>query len=120
MQLSPMIRDGTRGAAVFNAYRKGDYRAALNIAVKYNVPGTYYKHWMVAIAYGQLGEREAANKALQDLLALRPDYALDVREEGRSVRSVTRRAYHRWPSQGGTGSGGLSGVSRSGNEAGTG
>jgi hypothetical protein len=109
------------GAAVFNAYRKGDYRAAWSIAVKYNMPGTFYKHWMLAIAYGQLGEREAANKALQDLLALRPDYALEVREEGRKVvRSVTRRACHRWPSQGGAGRGVLSGVSRSGNEAGTG
>ncbi len=81
MQLNPHHPGWYWGTAFFDAYRKGDYRAALSLALKYNLPGLYYQPWMLAIAYGQLGEREAANKSLQDLLALRPDFAVEVREE---------------------------------------
>ena len=40
---------------------------------------------MTAAACGQLGEREAAGRALRDLLALRPDFAAIVRQEAREV-----------------------------------
>jgi hypothetical protein len=32
-------------------------------------------HMVLAAAYGQLGQREAAEKAARDLLKLRPDFA---------------------------------------------
>ena len=35
----------------------------------------------MAAAYGQLGERDAAGKALRDLLKLRPDFAATVRKD---------------------------------------
>ena len=35
----------------------------------------------MAAAYGQLGERDAAGKALRDLLKLRPDFAATVRRD---------------------------------------
>jgi hypothetical protein len=42
----------------------------------------------LAAVYGQLGEREAAGKALQELLILKPDFALEARAEiGKFVNS---------------------------------
>jgi hypothetical protein len=35
----------------------------------------------LAAAYAQLGERDAARNAVQELLAVRPDFALVAREE---------------------------------------
>jgi tetratricopeptide (TPR) repeat protein len=66
-------------AAVWNAYRKGDYRAALSAALKFNLPGLFHHHMYLAMVYGQLGEREAAKKALEGLISLRPDFALAAR-----------------------------------------
>jgi TolB-like protein/tRNA A-37 threonylcarbamoyl transferase component Bud32 len=65
----------------FDAYRKGDYRAALNFALKANMPGFWQTSLALATAYGQLGQREAAGSAVRDLLAVRPDYATNAREE---------------------------------------
>ncbi len=65
----------------FDAYRRGDYRAALNFALKANMPGFWQTSLALATAYGQLGEREAASDAVRELLAVRPDYATNAREE---------------------------------------
>ncbi len=65
----------------FDAYRKRDYRAALDFALKVNMPGFWRTNFALATAYGQLGEREAAHNALRELLALRPDFATAAREE---------------------------------------
>ena len=62
-----------------NAYRQGDYRAALGFALKMNLPGHWFMHAAMSAAYGQLGERAAASKALQDLLEMRPDFGATVR-----------------------------------------
>jgi TolB-like protein/Tfp pilus assembly protein PilF len=59
----------------FNAYRKRDYSGALNFALKINLPGLYSAHIVLAAAYGQLGQRDEASKAVQELLRLRPDIA---------------------------------------------
>jgi TolB-like protein/class 3 adenylate cyclase len=68
-------------ADFYNAYRQGDYRGALNFALRINLPGHWFSHGAMAAAYGQLGERGAATKALQDLLKLRPDFAATVRKD---------------------------------------
>jgi serine/threonine protein kinase len=65
----------------FDAYRKGDYRGALEVAFKVNMPGFWRTNVALAAVYGQLGEREAAQKALKKLLALRPEFATAAREE---------------------------------------
>jgi TolB-like protein/tetratricopeptide (TPR) repeat protein len=65
----------------FDAYRKNDYRGALDVAVKINMPGFWRTHFAFATAYGQLGELEAARNAVRELLALRPDFAVVAREE---------------------------------------
>jgi len=68
-------------ASFLNAYRKEDYRSALAIALKFNLPGYFTAHAFTAAVYGQLGMREQAQKSLQDLLRLRPDFAASAREE---------------------------------------
>ena len=53
-------------ADFYNAYRQRDYRGALAVALKLNLPGHMGAHMALAAAYGQLGEREAAAKAVRD------------------------------------------------------
>jgi TolB-like protein/Tfp pilus assembly protein PilF len=67
-------------ADFYNSYRQGDYSGALRCAQKLNLPGHYGAQTMLAAAYGQLGQRDAAGKALRDLLKLRPDFAATIRE----------------------------------------
>ena len=65
-------------ADFFHAYRQGDYRGALDLIFKTNLPGHWGMHVGIAAAAGQLGDHETAGKALQDLLKLRPDYGVTV------------------------------------------
>jgi serine/threonine-protein kinase len=65
----------------YNAYRQGDYTAALRFALKINLPHFYYAQVVLAAAYGQLGQRGAAAEALRELLVLRPDFALTGRDD---------------------------------------
>src|ERR1035438_8704747 len=62
----------------WNAYRKGDFRGALNMALKINMPGLFWSHATMAAPYGQLGLRDQGKKALNDLLALKPDFAANA------------------------------------------
>ena len=68
-------------AAFWDAYRKQDYRGALEVALKINMPGDFYVPAVIAAAYGQLGELDAARTALLQLLAMKPDFAATAREE---------------------------------------
>jgi tetratricopeptide (TPR) repeat protein len=67
----------------FNAYRRGDYRGALEFALKVNMPGFWRNELALAATYGKLGELELARNAARELLAVRPDFALIAREECR-------------------------------------
>ncbi len=68
-------------ADFYNAYRQGDYRGALNFVLKANLPNHWGTQAAMAAAYGQLGERDLAGKALRDLLKLRPDFAATIRKD---------------------------------------
>ena len=81
VQLNPRHPGWYRFALFANAYRQRDYRGAADIALKVNLPGQWFAHAAMAAAYGQLGERDAAAKALKELLRLRPDYAATVRND---------------------------------------
>jgi hypothetical protein len=70
-----------RFSTFFNAYRRGDFRVALDIALKMNMPSYFYTHIALAAAYGQLGEQAAASRALRELLEQKPDFARVAREE---------------------------------------
>ena len=67
--------------AFWNAYRLGRYEEALTAVARANAPGYYHMHAAKAAALGQLGRREEAQLALNDLLALRPDFAAAARRE---------------------------------------
>jgi len=67
----------------FHAYRTGDYRAALEFALKVNMPGFWRNELALAATYGQLGEVEMARSAAQELLAARPEFSTKAREECR-------------------------------------
>ncbi|HTO75615.1 MAG TPA: hypothetical protein VMQ61_06015 [Thermoanaerobaculia bacterium] len=64
-----------------DAYRRGDDRGALEFMLKANLPGHWGMHLALAAVYGQLGERNAAAKALKNLLELKPDIAATVRRD---------------------------------------
>jgi tetratricopeptide (TPR) repeat protein len=66
---------------LFDAYRKGDYRGALDLAHKVNMPGFWRTQAALAATYGQMGEVESARGAARELLAIRPDFAGVAREE---------------------------------------
>ena len=67
--------------SVLDAYRKGDYRDALAIASKINMPGFWRTQVALAASYAQVGEVQQAAKALRALLTIRPDFAAVARQE---------------------------------------
>lgn len=68
-------------ASFANAYFKGEYEAALEAASKVNLPGYFHAHAARAVALAQLGREEAAQKALHEVLALKPNFAVEARQE---------------------------------------
>ena len=81
MQLNPNYPGLLRFTAFTHAYSHRKYEEALEAAVRINMPGFFYAHASRAAALGQLGQQEAARKAVEDLLALRPDFAETARQE---------------------------------------
>jgi TolB-like protein/Flp pilus assembly protein TadD len=69
-------------ADFYDSYRRGDYRGALDFALKVNLPGHWFSHAATAAALAQLGELDAAGRALRELLKLRPAFAATVRADG--------------------------------------
>ncbi len=81
MQLNPHYPPVFRAPAFLNAYAQGKYAEALELAVRFNMPGFFHAHALRAAALGQLGQREAGQQAVQELLAVRPDFATTVRRD---------------------------------------
>ena len=81
MKLNPNYPGILRFTAFSQAYLHGKYEQALEAAVRINMPGFFYTHVCRAAALGQLGQREAAQKAVQEVLALRSDFASAARHE---------------------------------------
>jgi tetratricopeptide (TPR) repeat protein len=81
MQLNPHYPPVLRVPAFLNAYFQGKYAEANEIAVRINMPGFFHAAAVRAAALGQLGQREAAQRTVQELLALRPDIATSVRRD---------------------------------------
>src|SRR6202050_3335049 len=78
-QLNPGHAAWHQAPVIYNAYRQGKYREALDIAV--DLPGYFNVPALRAAAFGQLGDHEAAQKALAELLALRPDFGTAARRD---------------------------------------
>jgi len=81
MNLHPNFPGWYRLAETFNTYRTHDYRAAIDSALRIQMPGYFWISLMCAASFGQLGELAAAEKALAELLAVRPDFSRKAREE---------------------------------------
>ena len=81
MQLNPNYSALFRWPAFVNAYDQRKYPEALELAVRINLPNYFYAYAARAAVLGQLGQREAAEKELRELLALRPDFATAARRE---------------------------------------
>src|SRR5438477_1253658 len=79
-QLNPNHPGWYRYTAWHDAYRKKDYRKALDVALRLKAPQNYYTHAVLAICYAQLDRMEEASKALRHMLALDPHYAQWARE----------------------------------------
>ena len=103
-QLNPNHPGWYRYTAWHDAYRKKDYRKALDVALHLNAPKNYYTHAVLAICYAQLGQMEEARNALRDMLVaeteLRRGRARVTREMD---RPGSRRAADGWAPQGGSG-----------------
>jgi adenylate cyclase len=68
-------------ADYYREYRRTNYHAARDFALKVNLPGHWAQPMLIAAACGQLGETEAGSSAVQDLLALRPGVASTVAKD---------------------------------------
>jgi TolB-like protein len=65
----------------FLAFRQGNYRQAVSFGLKINLPEHWAYHFMLASAYGWLGETEAAARALAALQEIRPNFAGSLRAD---------------------------------------
>jgi TolB-like protein len=81
MQLNPSHPGKLWYPLAINKYRQGDYLGALEVALRINTPHIHYLPLLVAAANGQLGNLDAAGKALRDLITLRPDYSAVARDD---------------------------------------
>jgi TolB-like protein/Flp pilus assembly protein TadD len=68
-------------ALFYDAYRKGDYRGALGVARRIDMPRYFYTHVATAAAAAQLGDRDTASEALRALLALKPSFETTARHD---------------------------------------
>ena len=80
MDLNPQHPVWYRGMLSFREYWKGNYRAAIDEAIKTNAPGLFWLQIVLAAAYGQLGEKEAAANAVQALNAQMPSFSANARD----------------------------------------
>jgi len=81
MQLNPHHPGWYYYAVFTDAYRRHDYRSALENALKVSMPGYYWPHAVLAATYGQLGEQQRAREALEGLQALIPKFGAIARAE---------------------------------------
>ncbi|BCW87338.1 hypothetical protein sos41_04670 [Alphaproteobacteria bacterium SO-S41] len=81
MDLNPAHPGWYYTPLVLDAYRRGDYSAALANVERMNMPG-HYRVWVYfAMTYGQMGDRMKARGALETLATLDPDFGLNARED---------------------------------------
>jgi hypothetical protein len=69
---------------VHDAYRQKDYSRALDYALRVNLPGQFWTHLVLAMVHGQLGNRDAAARALEERS---PSIRTSPRTRGRRSRS---------------------------------
>lgn len=80
LKLNPNLPGMYNYTAWHDAYARKDYRRALELALKLNTPDNFYQHAVLAMCYAELGQMDAAHKALQQALSLKPDYGKVARQ----------------------------------------
>ncbi len=81
LKLNPHHPGWYRYPKFWGHYRKHEYQEALSIARMINMPGYFYHHSTLACVLGQLGRTEEAQKSVQELLKLYPDFPANARAE---------------------------------------
>jgi TolB-like protein/Tfp pilus assembly protein PilF len=81
MRLNPNCPGYFYFARCWGSYRLGKYEDTLEALARANMPNYFHVPALQAAALAQLGRHEEARKAVQDLLALRPDFATAARQE---------------------------------------
>jgi TolB-like protein len=82
-QLNPNHPGWYWAVPFLDAYRKGDYRSARSFLLKGNQPRHFFTLALLAAVHGQLGERDAGDKVLREVLTLKPDFPWTGRDEFR-------------------------------------
>ncbi|HEY7749724.1 MAG TPA: adenylate/guanylate cyclase domain-containing protein [Aestuariivirgaceae bacterium] len=77
--LNPLHQDWVNFAFFLDHYRKGEYREALGVQRKMNVPNNQGIQAGLAAVYGQLGDTKKAKATLDHILQLWPEFANDPR-----------------------------------------
>ena len=81
LKLNPHHPGWYRYGKFWGHYRKREYQEALRIARMINMPGNFYYHSTLACVLGQLGRTEDAQRSVQDLLKMYPDFPAKARAE---------------------------------------
>ena len=81
MQLNPRHPGWYWLPLAMNAYRGKDYSQARDYTLRANLPGFFRTYMMFAMVQGQLGNRDEAAEALDQMLAMNPDFADHARQE---------------------------------------
>ena len=79
--LNPNLPGWHLFANAFDAYRRRDYEKALTISLKLNMRGLWGTNLMLSVSYGQLGEKEKARIAVQNLQQQIPGFGTEARVE---------------------------------------
>ena len=74
MILNPLHADWIHFALFLDYYRKGEYREALGVQLKMNVPNNQGIQTGLVAVYGQLGDTEKAKGTLAHILQLWPEF----------------------------------------------
>jgi hypothetical protein len=79
MDLNPQHPVWYRGMLSYREYWGGNYRAAIDEAVRTNAPYLFWLQIVLAAAHGQLGEQQAAATAVRALIDQVPDFPVNAR-----------------------------------------
>ena len=79
MQLNPKHQSWLWQTWHLDHFLRGEYAQSRDYALKMNLPNNYMVQASLTAAYALNGEQEKAEKTLQRVLELRPDYAEDPR-----------------------------------------
>ena len=81
MTLNPFHQGWYYIGHVYDAYRRREYEEAVAMAQKMDMPDSWYMHAFLAASYGQLGEHDKAQAAVDTLLSLYPDFPGEARDQ---------------------------------------